>query len=101
MKIKIYSYPFGSTAETRTSKQGKEYTSIGVWHKTKDKDGNKKEVYFNFVDERDLLVLSALCQDAYRKIVDAKNADHFSRMEEPKEEPEQTSSEFPEYTIPF
>lgn len=101
MKIKVYSYPFGATAETRTSKQGKEYTSIGVWHKTKDKDGNKKEVYFNFVDERDLLVLSALCQDAYRKIVDAKNADHFSRMEEPKEEPEQPAQELPEDTIPF
>ena len=101
MKIKTYSYPFGATAETRTSKQGKEYTSIGVWHKTKDKDGNKKEVYFNFVDERYLLVLSALCQEAYRKIVDAKNADHFSRMEEPKEEPEQTAPELPEDTIPF
>lgn len=87
MKIRTSAYPFGVSAETKTSKAGKSYTSIGVWQKTKDKDGNKKENYFNMIDERGLLVLARVCEEAYSKIILAKAEDFFKGVEETKDEP--------------
>lgn len=82
-KLYLSYYPFGVYAEQKTSKAGKQYTSIGVCHKTKDKDGNKKDEYINLIDEKELL---------YHKIVQAKNDDYLQNMQWDKKEIEQEQS---------
>ncbi|MBO7713058.1 MAG: hypothetical protein J6S85_05780 [Methanobrevibacter sp.] len=106
MKIKVSAYPYGVIAETKTSKAGNSYTSIGVWQKTKDKDGNKKENFLNMIDERDLLVLARVCEDAYLKIVYEKTAERFKDSGEKdidNSEPADYDSKVPAFDddIPF
>lgn len=72
-------YPFSVSAEQKTSRAGKQYTSIGICHKTKDKDGNKKDIYINLIDERDLLVLASVCENMYHSIIKAKNDDFVAK----------------------
>ena len=73
-------FPFAIYAEHKTSGAGNNYLSIGVKHAKKlkepDENGNKYEsVWFNLIDKRDLLALSAACQHAYESIVIAENAE--------------------------
>lgn len=89
MKLKIDNYPFAVSAETKESKAGKEYISIGVSHSFKDKNGDRQKTYFNFIDERDLLVLANALNRAYAGIISAKNEEHFKdtpKEEQPKDE---------------
>lgn len=90
-KTYINYYPFSVSAEKKTSKAGKQYTSIGICQKSKDKDGNKKETYFNLIDERELLVLAQACKSMYDRIIAVRNDEYLaSKPEEtPQEEPAQ------------
>ena len=90
--MKIYNsyYPFTVAAETKTSKAGKEYTSISVCHKGKDKDGNKKDTYFNLIDEKDLLVLASACENLYHHIMKAKSDEFLASKEETHEPVQET-----------
>ena len=72
MKIAVNNYPFAVYGETKKSKAGKEYTSVSIRFNTKDQTGQKIATYFNLFDERDLLVLSNLCEHAYRIISEQK-----------------------------
>jgi hypothetical protein len=86
-KTYISYYPFSVSAETKTSKAGKEYLSIGICQKSKDKDGNKKETYFNLIDERELLVLASACENMYHRIMKAKSDEFLANKstEQPQE----------------
>lgn len=76
MDLKHKSYPFMVTAKSKTSNAGNNYTSIGLAHSKKNKDGEYESVWFNFIDERDLLVLANACTMAFDQIVEAKSAEH-------------------------
>lgn len=91
-KLYLSYYPFGVSAEQKTSKAGKQYTSIGICHKTKDKDGNKKDEYINLIDEKELLVIASACESLYHKIVQAKNDDYLQNRPDDKKEIEQEPS---------
>ena len=108
-KLYINYYPFSVSAETKTSKAGKQYTSIGICQKSKDKEGNKKETYFNMIDERDLLILAQSCVNMYDRIMQARAEEYLANKpadlepvkddwEMPKQEP--VSNEFND-EIPF
>ena len=87
-KTYISYYPFSVSAETKTSKAGKPYLSIGICQKSKDKDGNKKETYFNLIDERELLVLATACENMYHRIIAVRNDEFLAnkQTEEPRQE---------------
>lgn len=103
MKIAVNNYPFAVYGETKTSKAGKEYTSISVRFNTKDQTGQKVSTYFNFIDERDLLVLANLCGHAYRVISEQKTLERFEKADnEPKEAKEDEGWDKPiDDDIPF
>lgn len=81
-KTYISYYPFSVSAETKTSKAGKQYLSIGVCHKSKDKDGNKKETYFNLINDLDLLILASACNNMYDKIQEEKSKEYLASKQE-------------------
>lgn len=94
MKESISNFPFAVYAETKVSqKTGNPFTTISVAFNSKDKDGNKTTTYFNFFDERDLLVLASLCSQAYEKIRLAKYVEKFGNKETKKESKEQPKPE--------
>ena len=102
MKIAVNNYPFAVYGETKTSKAGKEYTSVSIRFNTKDQTGQKIATYFNLFDERDLLVLSNLCEHAYRVISEQKTLEKFEKADnEQKVEPEQEKDEPIDDEIPF
>lgn len=74
-------FPFSVSAEQKKSKAGNQYISIGICHKSKDKDGQDKKTYFNLIDERDLLVIASACENMYHKIIRAKNNDFLAKQE--------------------
>ena len=94
-KLYLSYYPIRVSAEQKTSKAGKQYTSICICHKTKYKDGNKKDEYINLIDEKELLVISSACESMYHKIVQAKNDDHLQNMPEDKMEIEPSGDDIP------
>ena len=102
-KIYLNYYPFSVAAETKTSKAGKQYTSIAVCQKSKDKDGNKKETYFNLINDLDLLVLASACNFLYDKIQEEKSKDYQASKQTETTETSQDNWEQPEQTdvIPF
>ena len=94
MKESVSNFPFAVYAETKTSqKTGNQYNSISVAFSSKDKDGKKTTTYFNFFDERDLLVLASLCSQAYEKIRTADYNERFGNKEQKKEVEEQPKTE--------
>ncbi|MBO7696924.1 MAG: hypothetical protein J6T10_30205 [Methanobrevibacter sp.] len=102
MKIAVNNYPFAVYGETKKSKAGKEYTSVSIRFNTKDQTGQKIATYFNLFDERDLLVLSNLCEHAYRVISEQKTLERFEKADsEQKVEPEQPKGEPIDDEIPF
>ena len=82
-------YPFSISFEEKTSQAGKKYKSIGICHKSKDKDGNKKETYINIIDEKELLVLASACENMYHRIIKAKNDEFLANKSAEPEQPEQ------------
>lgn len=96
-RIYLNYYPFSVSAETKTSKAGKQYTSIGVCHKSKDKDGNKKETYFNLINDLDLLVLASACNSMYDKIQEEKSKDYKASIQTETTEESQENED----VIPF
>lgn len=88
MKVAVSNYPFAVYAETKTSnKTGKDYLSVSVKKTSKDANGMAQNTFFNLFDERDLLALSALCQQAYWVITTTKTQERFGvKKEEQKEE---------------
>lgn len=69
MKIKINGYfPFSVMAESKTSKAGNAYLSIGISQAVKDQSGQYQSVWLNMIDKRDLLTLASACEIAYHKI---------------------------------
>lgn len=68
MKIKIKNYPITATSETKTAKSGKSYDAIGIGRTEKDKDGNYKTTWLNFIDKKDLLVMAQTCETLYQKM---------------------------------
>ncbi|GHU01960.1 hypothetical protein FACS1894186_5690 [Alphaproteobacteria bacterium] len=87
MEIKKNYYPFGASAQSKTSAAGKEYLSIAVSHSKKKQekgaDGQYADVieggkpvwestWFNLVGPSELLTLSSLCQQLYHAIQDEK-----------------------------
>lgn len=89
-KTYISYYPFSVSAETKTSKAWKQYLSIGICQKSKDKDGNKKETYFNLIDERELLVLASACENMYHRIMKAKSDEYLANKTDGNVEQEQS-----------
>ena len=88
MKVAVSNYPFAVYAETKTSnKTGKDYLSVSVKKTSKDANGNAQNTFFNLFDEKDLLALSALCQQAYWVITTTKTQERFGNIEKPKAEP--------------
>ena len=106
-KIYVSYYPFSVSAETKTSKAGKQYTSIGVCHKSKDKDGNKKETYFNLINDLDLLVLASACNNMYDRINEEKSKEYLANKqseqtdEQPDPVPEEQPTDGLDDDIPF
>lgn len=99
-KTYISYYPFSISAETKTSKAGKQYTSIGICQKSKDKDGNKKETYFNLIDERELLVLAQACKSMYDRIIAVRNEEFLaSKLDEQHQEESVPQSVEPDYDM--
>lgn len=94
-KLYISYYPFSVSAETKTSKAGKQYTSIGICQKSKDKDGNKKETYFNLIDERDLLIVAQACVNMYDRIMQAKSEEYLANKPVEQVQPAQDNWEAP------
>ena len=92
-KTYINYYPFSVSAETKTSKAGTQYISIGICQKSKDKDGNKKETYFNLIDERELLVLAQACKSMYDRIIAVRNEEFRASKSEGGTEPVQEQFE--------
>lgn len=86
-KTYINYFPFSISAETKTSKAGKPYLSIGICQKSKDKDGNKKETYFNLIDERELLILSSACENMYHNIMRAKSDEFLANKQDEPQQP--------------
>lgn len=97
MKTSVEHYfPFAVYAETKISKAGNKYTSIGVCQKSKDKDGNNVKTYFNMLDKRDLLVLGNLCIEAYKNISFAEHQEKFAngtKKEQVQEKKEEVNQE--------
>ena len=85
-KIYVSYYPFSVSAETKTSKAGKQYLSIGICHKSKDKDGNKKETYINLIDEKELLIVASACENMYHKIMQAKSDEYLANKQTEQDE---------------
>lgn len=93
-KTYISYFPFSISAETKTSKAGKPYTSIGICQKSKDKEGNEKKTYFNLIDERELLILASACENMYHRIVNVRNEEFKSNKTEETTDPVQDSEQF-------
>lgn len=94
MKIAVSNYPFAVYAETKTSnKTGKDYVAVSVKKTSKDANGNAQNTFFNLFDEKDLLALSALCQQAYWVITTTKNEERFGNKDKNKVEPQKDKEE--------
>lgn len=92
MDIKYKSFPFLIKAETKTSKAGNSYTSIGLGQYKKlqqpDDQGNNYETkWLNFIDKRDLLVLAAAATSAYNMMLRAEQQDRASGDSQPTPAP--------------
>ena len=88
MKVQLTSFPFSVFAESKISNKGNKYTSISIRHRQKDKDGNKKDTYYNLIDKKDLLVLSTLLTRAYNAIGDQERKEQISEYEKRQAEQE-------------
>lgn len=84
MKVQLQNYPFSVYAETKISNKGNKYTSISIRHRQKDRDGNKKDTYYNLIDKKDLLVLAQLLTRSYNLIGDHERKEQIEEYEKKK-----------------
>ena len=98
-KIKIDRFPIIATAEDKTSQSGNPYTSFGIGLKAKDKNGETKTTWLNFIDKRDLLVLASACKDLYSMTCEEKQAEHEQKA--PTQTFEEPAQDFTPDEIPF
>lgn len=82
MKIVKKDYPFDVIIQDKIGKtSGKPYTQISIAFtsvknkEAKDPKEKYETTYFNFFDEKDLLKLSSLCENAYTSLRTQKQED--------------------------
>ena len=105
MKIVKKDYPFTIIIEDKTSKTTfKKYQAISLAYTEKNKnatnDDNKyKTTFINFFDERDLLKLSSVAENAYQVLKEERERER--KAEKQSEEVEKTSDDFINDEVPF
>lgn len=84
MKIVKNDYPFKIIIEDKKSKAGKDYQAISLAFTEKNInatcDADKyKTTFINFFDEKDLLKLSSVAENAYQTLKDAREKEYLEK----------------------
>lgn len=87
MRIVKKDYPFTIIIEDKISSKGNKYQSIGIGYTEKNPNATCENdkyntTFINFFDEKDLLKLSSVSENAYRHLKDEREKEKQAQKNE-------------------